>query len=126
MSSQTIDECIPNIGPEERKKRITFGSVLMAVGATAAIYMVASGTQRPLRLLVMLPFWAGAVGLFQARDKTCVALTARGMRNMDSGDEPVTNAAELQQMRAQARKVHIESFVTAVILTLLVVLVPGK
>jgi hypothetical protein len=126
MSSRTIDECIPNIGPEERKKRITFGSVLMAVGATAAIYMVASGTERPLRLLVMLPFWAGAVGLFQARDKTCVALTARGMRNMDSGDEPVTNAAELQQMRAQARKVHIESFVTAVILTLLVLLVPGK
>jgi hypothetical protein len=126
MSSRTIEECIPNIGPEERKKRITFGSVLMAVGATAAIYLVASGVQRPLRLIVMLPFWAGAVGLFQARDKTCVALTARGTRNMDTGEEPVTDAAELQQMRAQARKVHIESFLTALLLTLLVAVVPGK
>jgi hypothetical protein len=126
MSSRTVEECIPNIGPEERKKRITFGSVLMAVGAAAAIYLVTSGAHRPLRLLVMFPFWMGAIGLFQARDKTCVANSARGVRNMDSGDEPVTNPAELQQMRAQARKVHIESFVTAVVLTLLVVLVPGK
>ncbi len=126
ISSAASEECIPNIGPEERKKRITIGTATMAIGAALSVYLVAAESTRPWRLLVLLPFWVGAVGLFQARAKTCVALSARGMRNMDAGDEPMTNMAELEQVRAQARKVHIESFVTAILLTLLVVLVPGK
>jgi hypothetical protein len=126
MSAHATEECIPNIGPEERKKRITIGSTTMAIGAALAVYLVASGAPRPWRLLVLLPLWVGAIGLFQAKEKTCVALTARGMRNMDAGDEVVTNASELEQMRAQARKVHIESFLTALLLTLLVALLPGK
>lgn len=126
MTARATEECIPNIGPEERKKRFTIGSVTLAIGAAMALYFVATGSPRPWRLLVLLPFWVGAVGLFQAREKTCVSLSARGLRNMDAGDEPMTNPAEVEQVRAQARKVHIESFVTAILLTLLVALVPGK
>jgi hypothetical protein len=126
ISRANAEECIPNIGPEEQKKRITIGTTTVAIGAALAVYLLASGAPRPWRLLVLLPFWAGAIGLFQVKEKTCVALSARGMRNMDAGDEVMTNAAELEQVRAQARKVHIEAFVTAVLLTLLVALFPGK
>src|SRR5450432_668701 len=118
MISRTTDECVPNIGPEEQKKRTTIGTVTMGIGAALAVYLVAAGAQRPWRLLVLLPFWAGAIGLFQVKEKTCVALSSRGLRNMDAGDEPIADPHELDQVRAQARKVHIEAFVTAVLLTL--------
>jgi hypothetical protein len=119
-----MEECIPNIGPAERKKRVSFGTIAIVIGAALAAYLVLGGAPRPWRLAVLLPFWGGAVGLFQAFEKTCVALSARGVRNMDSGDEPMTNAEELKQVRAQARKVQIESFVAALVATALVALLP--
>ncbi len=125
-ADKTEGECIPNIGPNERRKRVVFGTIALAIGVALSIYLMTIASPRPWRLLVLLPFWSGTVGFFQARDKTCVANSARGVRNMDTGDEPVTNAAELAQMRAQARKVHIESFVAAILLTLVVLLLPGS
>lgn len=44
-------------------------------------------------------------------------LAARGARNMDGGDEPVTNPEEVRQLRAQAARIHLESVAAAVLLT---------
>ena len=58
------------------------------------------------------------------KEKTCVALAARGLRNMDAGDEKIVDAIELDHVRAQSRKVHVQSAVLALVLTTIVVAVP--
>ena len=47
-----------------------FGVVLLVTGAGLAALLVGIDAHRLWRLLLFLPFWAGAVGLLQAREKT--------------------------------------------------------
>lgn len=47
-----------------------FGVVLLVTGAGLAALLVGIDAHRLWRLLLLLPFWAGAVGVLQAREKT--------------------------------------------------------
>jgi hypothetical protein len=116
--------CIPNIGPRQRRQRVIGGVVGLAIAIAVAGLLVATGVARPLRLVVFLPFFAGTTGLFQVREKTCVALVAKNERNMDLGAERVENEADLRQMRAQAKKVYLQALLSAAVLSLLVVAFP--
>ena len=51
-------------------------------------------------------------------------LAARGLRDMDQGLETITDRAELAQVRRQARKVHLQSFLTAALVTALLLAIP--
>jgi hypothetical protein len=62
--------CIPNIGPKERRKRLTGGIVALVVGGVLALVLILSGQVVWTRLLLFLPFYGGFVGVFQAREKT--------------------------------------------------------
>ena len=73
---------------------------------------------------LFVPFWVGALGYFQAREHTCVRLAARGTRNLDTGEEPIQDAAELALVRARARRVMVESLLTAALVTGLTFLTP--
>ena len=124
MTTSTF--CTPNIGPGQRRLRLVFGVVMSAIAFGLAGVLFAEGAERALRLTVFLPLWAGAVGLLQARQNTCIALAAKGLRNMDSGPSPVTDLTELRQMREQARKVRLQSFAVAFVTTLLFVALPAR
>jgi hypothetical protein len=54
-----------------------------------------------------------------------VALAARGSRLIASEREPITDPAELRQVRRQARRVHLQAFLAAVVLTLLALALPA-
>jgi len=62
--------CIPNIGPRERRKRMASGLVTFAIAAGLTVLLVALRADRLWRLVLLLPFWAGAVGVLQATGKT--------------------------------------------------------
>ena len=79
---------------------------------------------RPWRLLVFLPAWASAIGFFQVTEKTCVALAARGLRNLDSGDEAITDALELARIRVQSRRVHVRAALGAAVIASLFAMLP--
>lgn len=64
------DVCIINIGPKERRKRMTFGVISFVVGLVALVGLEAGGLGRWWRLALFLPFAAAGAGFFQARDKT--------------------------------------------------------
>jgi hypothetical protein len=68
--SETATVCIVNIGPKERRKRMTLGVALLVAGAGLAALLLGLQAGRLWRLLVFLPFWAGAVGVLQARERT--------------------------------------------------------
>jgi hypothetical protein len=53
-----------------------------------------------------------------------VKLSARGLRDLDRGKEKITDPAELARVRRQARKVHLQSFLTAALVTALLLAIP--
>ena len=118
------DVCIPNIGPAERKKRLWAGSIILLLAAGIALGLSLAPIDKAWRLLSFVPFWAGATSLFQVYEKTCVALAARGVRNLDTAEERINDASELHQVKRQARRVRLEGLAVAVFLTALLLAIP--
>lgn len=69
-ASDGAEVCIANIGPRERRKRLTFGLALSALGVGLTVALVVADVHRLWRLGLFLPFWAGALGVLQARENT--------------------------------------------------------
>jgi hypothetical protein len=61
---------IANIGGAERRKRLVFGIFALGVGVAIAVLLVYIQAPLVWRLPLFLLFYAGALGLFQSRDKT--------------------------------------------------------
>jgi len=121
MASQVVCE---NIGPKEARKRLAFGALLLLVSMTAAVSLVVYGAPRMMRLGLFFPLWGAALGYYQARERTCVALAARGARNLDRVVEAVSDPALVAASRRQARRVHQLAAVTAVVATALLMALP--
>jgi hypothetical protein len=119
-----MSTCIPNIGPRERHRRQVVGVVMLGIAVTLAAALVLFGAPRVWRLLVVVPAWIAGIGLFQVKEKTCVALAARGLRNLDTGDEKIIDAIELRHVKAQARRVHAEAATFALAIVVVVMLLP--
>jgi len=116
-----VSVCIANIGPRQRRRRLIGGLVMLAV--TAAIMTSLREASWPIRLLTFPALLSTSVLLLQVEAKTCVALAARGQRDLDQGREHVRGAVELAAITAQARQVAIRSVVVAILITSVYVLV---
>jgi len=64
------DVCIPNIGPKERRKRLTFGIITLVVAAVIGAFFILSGWAWWTRVILFFPVMSGFIGIFQAREKT--------------------------------------------------------
>jgi hypothetical protein len=62
--------CFTNIGPREQRRRLVFGVAAYAIGFALAALLIWTGVAPLWRVLLFLPFAAGGIGYFQARDKT--------------------------------------------------------
>ena len=113
--------CI-NIGPRQRARRVRVGVAFLVVFAACAVGLVLEQVARPWRALVFLPLLLASISLLQVRAKTCVALAARGQRDLDHGEEPVLDPAEQRRLALQARRVLVQSALVATAGTTLVVL----
>lgn len=61
---------IPNIGPRGRRQRLRFGLTAAAVAGVLIALLFLFDAPRLWRLACFPPLWLGALGFFQARDKT--------------------------------------------------------
>jgi hypothetical protein len=61
---------VGNIGTAERRQRLVFGIVAFGAGVVIAVLLVVARAPLVWRLPLFLVFYAGALGVFQARDKT--------------------------------------------------------
>ena len=70
--TETVDSaiCIPNIGPNERLRRLRGGLVGLAIALVIAIVLFASGADRWWRLILFPVIYGGMTGVFQWREKT--------------------------------------------------------
>jgi hypothetical protein len=61
---------VENIGPQGRRRRVLSGAVMLGIGAVVLAALVLTGGDRGWRAVLFVPFWAGALGVFQARGGT--------------------------------------------------------
>lgn len=113
-----------NIGPREQTKRRLLGIVSLVCGVGLAFASVVAGAPRWSRLVIFLPVWLAGLGMFMAREKTCVALAARGTRNMDAGEEPVGDRAAAARLREKARRINRRALIVAAVSTVVALLFP--
>lgn len=59
-----------NLGPRETRKRMIFGAVMLALAVALTIAFFFLDARGPLLLVLFLPFWLGALGIFQGQAKT--------------------------------------------------------
>ena len=52
-------------------------------------------------------------------------LAARGLRNLDAGDEAIEDSATIALLRRAAKEIHVRALLLALALTLLAVWVKG-
>ena len=113
-----------NIGPRERRKRRLLGVVALTVGVGLAFLLVVMAAPRWSRLVVFVPIWIAGLGLLQAREKTCIALAARGTCNMDAGEERVEDPHLAGQLRDKSRRINRRALMTAGAATVTALLFP--
>lgn len=90
---------------------------MLVLTVLAAAWLLVTDTPRAWRILIFVPAWIGALDFLQVRAKTCVLLAARGVRNMDGGNERIADPGEIDRIRAQARTVHVQSALLALTVT---------
>ena len=64
--------------------------------------------------LTAVPFLFASLGVFQAREQTCVFLAGVGQRDLDSGAERVTDPEVLAVMRRQAMVVWVRALLATI------------
>lgn len=62
--------CLQNIGPAEQRKRLMYGIWSLIVGLAIGSLLILTGVNHWWRVVLFLPFAGGAIGFFQAREKT--------------------------------------------------------
>ncbi len=118
------DVCYANIGPRGIRLRQIGGVIAGLVAIGLVIAMIALHQPRTYRILAFAPFWLSALGFLQAREKTCVGLASRGMRDLDGGAERVEDGAEQAALAAQAGRVRLLAMAAAAALTAATFLIP--
>jgi len=119
----TRDACV-NIGPRQRRQRMLGGLIALIAAAALSVALARIGAPRLWRLALIVPLWAGWIGVLQARDGTCVALASRGVRHMNGTIEPVSDPDVRAQLVRRARGIVTRAGLIAAALTLAAWLVP--
>ena len=114
-----------NIGPRQRAYRLKIAIGAFLVGDVLSFALLFMRAAQGLRLLVFLPFVVAAISLFETKQRTCVLLAAKGVRNMDDGEQRVTDPNFLRQAARQSWRILALSFVLATVLTLALWLAPA-
>jgi hypothetical protein len=114
-----------NIGPRERRKRRLLGVVALTIGVGLAFVLVIFQAPRWSRAVIFFPIWIAGLGLLQSRERVCIALAASGKCNLDAGEESLTDARLIEQLRAKARRINRRALITAAAITVLALAFPA-
>ena len=101
------------------------GVVLLGLSLLGTVLIVQSGLHWSWRTLLFLPFFMAAFGAWQGLFRVCPGLAFKGVReNLAGGEDRVGRTADQAEARRNARLVLGGATVTAMVSTVLVVLIP--
>lgn len=123
MATNAVASC-ENLSARGVRRRRTLG--LVGAAGTVAWFagLVAVRAPAIAFVTVAFPAWSGALGLLQARERTCVRLAALGVR--ESGEAPrKMEGGELAAVRAKASRINRRAIVTALVVAVLAIFLGG-
>jgi hypothetical protein len=101
------------------------GMVALTVGVSLAFILVIMQSPRWSRAIIFFPIWIAGLGLLQSRERTCIALAAGGKCNMDAGEESLSDAGLIEELRKKARRINRRALITAGAITILALAFPA-
>jgi hypothetical protein len=110
-----------NITETGVRRRQLGGALSLVIALALFAALVWLGAPRIARLVLIVPFGLAAVGFFQAREKTCVALSAVGKGEVDGAGICPLPDAERGAVAARATKVVLESLGVAALATVIAI-----
>ncbi len=103
MSTTSYTPGVCNIGPAERRQRLTIGWIGAGLTVVALAAFVIFGVPDPWRLLVAVPAGLGANGILQYRMHFCVGFAMLGLYNLGAlGSQE--SVIDKEMRRADQRK----------------------
>ena len=108
-----------NIGPRQVQKRAVLAAFGAGLGLLLLLSLKIADLPKGWRLFVFFPFFAGALGFFQAKKKLCVMYAQKNLRNMDSGEEAVADPSQGAAIRRDANRLWVFSALSAAALSLI-------
>lgn len=116
--------CSGNLGDRAQNARLRMSLVFLALGLGLAVLLIRTDAAAGYRALLFVPFFGAAFGAYQGLFRTCTYAAKHGVRLTDEGEERMANPADLARVRKSGRAVILSSFLTAVMATLVIVLIP--
>ena len=108
-----------NLGTKEGQKRFWLGTIATVAAAVLFAGLCAQGQSKMVGAILFPLFFGAFVGFLQARANVCVVLAAKGVRNLDEGDKPVTNPLEAEALKRASNKILWLSVIGAAVMTLI-------
>ena len=109
-----------NLAERGVRRRRTMGIIWLVISIAAAGSMILLNSARLWRLVLFVPFALAAVGLLQARERTCVALGMAGKRENPDGTYSTVPAAECPAINRKVTSIMVRVVLIAVAATVLV------
>ena len=114
MTSTRPTPAYPNIGPRGCERRKGMSWLWFAIAGVLIALLAWRDASAPWYALTGIPFLMAMLGIFQAREQTCVFLAGVGRRDLDGGAEPVTDPEVLSIMRRQAAIVWLRAILATI------------
>ena len=112
-----------NLGDGPQDLRLRMGAISFALGLVLAVVMLKLGASPAQRLILAVPFFAGANGLYMGLSRTCSTLAMQGLRDGGDGPTPIVDRDELARVRRGALIVTGCALLSGALATSLFVLV---
>lgn len=112
-----MNDYVGNITATGVRRRQLSGAIGLVIAVALFAALVLMGAPRIARLFLILPLGLAAMGFFQAREKTCVALGVAGKREVEGAGTCPLPDYERGAVGARVRKVVVESLVVAAVVT---------
>jgi hypothetical protein len=111
-----------NIGAAGQRQRRRAGSIMLALALLLVVLLAMTGASR-WWYLALFPFlWVSALGFVQAQERTCVALAARGVCELDDGRRSALHPDAAGVLRKRGRTIMWRSAAVAGTATVLALL----
>lgn len=115
-----------NINPAEIAKRKRIGYMGLAASALLFAVLIAFDTAWWIRLVIFIPAFTSATGFLQAKNKFCTGFASANMQHADDGESvKITDAKSLLLDKLKARKINLQAFAIAFVVTVMTLLIPA-
>lgn len=109
--------CPINLGSAQKKLRLVLGTFSFILAAGISLLFVFFDAAGSVRLAVFFPYFLSMLLFLQAKERTCVVFAYQNVKDMGTGQEPVTDAASSGFLKRKAKKIVIQSAFIAILLT---------